>query len=264
MVTCDSTLTRMLPMRSTNSLRAPIALPTSNRKNQIMKHSLGILALGLALTLSACGSPAPDAAPAAPEQSVAQPSAPSASASVDPVAKAAGEALGAPMEYEEGALTGTEFAFAINNTFGKFTLPGKPDPELAPLIAKLDGAVATFVTVTVDNREGFDEAFINSIRGYDAAGEEYVFERAIDVVGILHDELTDSQMSYDKYSELFDKHDGSAARGQVKEFLMVSGDELPESFKRIAVDAGGLVGEVDAVTLAEGVAQGMPLEFVAP
>lgn len=241
-----------------NPRPAPIALPAPIGKTQIMKHSLSIIAVAtLALTLASCAG-SPSAAPGSSPAPTAQ------STTADAPSSVTG-ATELPMEHGPVALTGNEFAFAIGNTFGKFTLPGEPDPELSRLMKKVDDSdPITFATVTVDNRGGHDEAFINSIRIYDAAGAEYVFARAIDVVEVLHEELPDSVMDYDKYIELFELHSGSAAKGQVAEFVMVSGEKLPESFARITVDAGGLVGEGDVVTLAEAEAQGMPIDFEAP
>lgn len=216
-----------------------------------MKKTLAPLTVALALILTACGGQ-PSAQPAPTETSAAASS--SLTASNEP---------GAPMEYEPGALTGTDFAFAVGMVFGKFSIPGTADKDFLEVMKRYDEDTSnlTFINVAMDNRHGDQEAHAAEVRVYDKAGKEYLFKPAIDFLEAMF-EKDQTKMDYDKeYMKFFDRYTDSAKPGEVDEFLMISGDKLPESFERITVNAGGLVGETDAVTLEEGNAQGMPLDF---
>lgn len=156
-----------------------------------------------------------------------------------------------------------DYAFAIGNTIGKFTIPGQPDKGFMEIMKRYDDDVSMFtsVNVKVDNRQSDVEAGIIEIRGYDAAGKEYLFLDPVDILDAMFQE-DQSKMDYDKeYMKYFDEFTDSASPGEVDEFLLMSGDKLPDEFAKIIVNAGGMVGEVEAVTMEEAKAQGIPLDF---
>lgn len=224
-----------------------------------MKKSLTLFAAALVLTLTACGGQ-----PAAQPTPADEPIATASTKEQPPASSEPTESLeGDPMEYEAGSLTGTDYAFAVGMVIGKFSIPGSADKDLLEVMKRYDDDISslTFVNVTMDNRQGDEEAHAAEIRAYDAAGKEYLFLSASTIVDAMYAE-DKTKMDYDtEYMELFDRYTDSAKPGEVDEFLMVTGDKLPDEFARITVNAGGLIGEVDAVTLEEGKAQGMPLDF---
>lgn len=175
-----------------------------------------------------------------------------------------------------------EFAFATGMTFGKVTRSGEPSKELKAFLEASSEAqgedyedVLQFWTVKIDNREGFEDAFVNGLFGYDEAGKEYTFIRTLDLVEATHEALPDAPENataesaewkqhkelFELYSAAFESEQYSAKPGAVKEFTVVTGDELPSEFAKMTIDLGGLVGEADVITLEDAESQGYALDF---
>lgn len=176
-------------------------------------------------------------------------------------------ALEAPMEFEAepSELTVDSDLFAmVGMTAGKVNLGvhSKPDQELLGALKKADpDANWTFVELTIDNREGSEEAFNHEIRAYDASGQEYGYVRPIDLLDPLREELSETQFSHELYEKLWEKYDTEAHPGAVKKFVMITGDEIPEELKRVTISFGGMIGEADAMTIEDAKSQGLPTDF---
>lgn len=155
-----------------------------------------------------------------------------------------------------------EYAFATGMTFGKFTVPGKPDTGFLKLMERY-GEVenASFVNVKIDNREGQDKAWVMNVRVYDAAGTEYLFVDPRDLLDKMFDE-DQSKMDYDtEYMKYFDKFGDTVSKGEIDTMTLISLDKLPSEISRVIVDTGAFAGDVEAVTIDEAATQGYPLDF---
>lgn len=231
------------------------------------KTGLAVLAIaGLALT--ACGAADAQTEPMPVE----------ASASATPSLTATPE----PVEPTKESFSPDEYAFATGMTFGKVTTSGKPSKELDTYLEAVSKSVGediegemTFWTVKIDNREGLEKAFPNELRAYDSKGKEYLFVRMLDIVEAVNeqlpelsekatlesDEWKDHKKLHDLYIAASESETSSANPGAVKEFTVVSGDELPDEFSKMTIDLGGLVGEADVITMDDAESQGYPLDF---
>lgn len=168
-------------------------------------------------------------------------------------------------EVEPSAITTDSELYAMAGmTAGKFNL-GKamaPDNDLLSALRKADPeADWKFVELTIDNREGTEDAFNHEIRAYDADGEEYGFVRPIELLDPLREELGDEVFPFEVYENLWEKYDQTAHPGAVEKFVMITGDSVPNELKRVTVSFGGMVGEADAMTVEDAESQGMPVDF---
>lgn len=219
------------------------------------KNIIAASVIALSLVLTACGGSAD------PVQS-------DASTVLETVESSDSAPSEMPMEYEAepGNLRITDDLYAITGvTAGKLNLSEKAngDPELIKWLEKADPeADWSFVTLTIDNRDGTENAFGHEIRAYDEAGKEYGFIRPLDLLDPLREEHGDSGFEFSIYERLWELYDEPFAKpGAVKEFVMVTGDKLPGELARVTVSFGGLVGESDAITIADAESQGMPMDF---
>lgn len=228
---------------------------------------LAVLAIaGLALT--ACGATDAQTEPMPVE----------ASTSATPSLTATPE----PVDPSKDSPSPDEYAFATGMTFGKVTTSGKPSKELDTYLEAVSKSVGesmedemTFWTVKIDNREGLEAAFPNELRAYDSKGEEYLFARTLDIVEAVNESLPelsdkatleseewkDHKKLHDMYITASESETSSANPGAVKEFTVVSGDELPDEFSKMTIDLGGLVGEADVITMDDAESQGYPMDF---
>lgn len=232
-----------------------------------MNKSVFLLpALALAMGLASCSASQPDSA--ASEIPTASATAVEPSVTPAPSATAVED-------------TTAEYAFATGMTFGKIHTAGEPSPELRAFLkaaAEAEGDTYdddfTFWTVKIDNREGQAEAFPNEFRAYDKDGGEYLFVGTLDLVEVVQDQLPDApdakvdspewksyEKLFSKYEAAFDSEQLVANPGAVKEFTVVTGDELPDEFTRMTIDLGGLVGEAEVIPLEDAQSQGYPLDF---
>lgn len=176
-------------------------------------------------------------------------------------------ALEAPMEFEAepSELTVDSDLFAMAGmTAGKVNLglEARPDQELLDALKKADpDANWTFVELTIDNREGSEDAFNHEIRAYDASGKEYGYVRPIELLDPLLEELGETEFPHELYEKLWEKYDTEAHPGAVKKFVMITGDEIPKELKRVTISFGGMVGEADAMTIEDAKSQGLPTDF---
>lgn len=166
-----------------------------------------------------------------------------------------------PDQPDARAPTTMEYAFATGMTFGKFRIPSDPDKGFLKLMERYDDDTdqVQFVTVKVDNREGFDNAGITEIRGYDKDGKEYLFVDPSDILDMMFEE-DQSKLDYDKeYMPYFEKFADPVSVGEVGEQYFLTMDELPNEFRRVIVKVSG--EDVEAVTVDEAEEQGIPLDF---
>lgn len=212
------------------------------------------IALVTALVLTGCSSsPGPSSSPASGVAETVESETPAAS--------------DIPMEFEAepAVLTVDSDLYAMSGmTAGKFNLgkPAEPDKELLSALKKVaPDADWKFIELTIDNREGSEDAFNHEIRAYDAAGEEYGFVRPIELLDPLREELGDEGFPFEVYEKLWEKYDQTAHPGAVEKFVMITGDSIPNDLKRVTVSFGGMVGEVDAITVDDAESQGMPMDF---
>lgn len=229
------------------------------------------LPLALALLLAGCASS---------ESAAITDTAPSTSPAIE-VTPAVEPTQEQPTAKTTAPGASSKYAFATGMTFGKVTTSGTPDKELKTF---LDGVAeftgegykdeVTFWTVKIDNREGTDEAFPNELRAYDKDGGEYIFIRSLDLVEAVQEQLPDApdapaespewkshEKLFDMYSAAFEAESYSAKPGAVKEFTIVTIDDLPDELAKLTINLGGLVGEADVITMDDASSQGYPLDF---
>lgn len=233
-----------------------------------MKKLVPALAVA-ALALVGCS-----AADSAPE--------PSAPVETTTVAAQSTEATAEAAETPTPSGIADEYAFATGMTFGKVATEGQPSNELDAYLRAAGEAIGepyddslTFWTVKVDNREGFEAAAPYQLRVYDTAGNEVLFVRPLDLVEAVEEEMpeapedaTAESPEWKAYEELFDLYKAAfeaenflANPGAVKEFTIVTGDDLPDEIVKMTIDLGGMVGEADVITVSDAEAQGYPLDF---
>lgn len=140
------------------------------------------------------------------------------------------------------------YFFGDGRTIGKFSLPTEPTEEIQEAFTTLaPNDEATFIKVTVDNREGESQYTVDHITGYDADGKEYQYQEFsasmaeplwsiwenIDV----HDDAEMQQ--YEDLEATLDSHDNIIEPGAIKDVWLISPEaNLPEEFSRLGINGG--------------------------
>lgn len=230
------------------------------------------LSLVAALLLTGCASSDPKVA----EESATPSTATSeAATSVEPSQEQ-------PAAETTASSEATAYAFATGMTFGKVSTDGEPGKEFEAFLDGVEESVGeevgdqfTYWTVKIDNREGTDDAKPNQLRMYDAAGTEYLFVDALNIVEAVFEQIPEApedatgdspewrerEKLFKLYEKAFDAENQLAHPGAVKEFVVVTGDKLPDEISKMAIDLGGLIGEADVITMEDAESQGYPLDF---
>lgn len=176
------------------------------------------------------------------------------------VAPDEGQAAAQPPTVEVG-----EEAWFIteNNSVGKFTIPGEPVAEYEELRESVDADEVTYITVTVDNREGMEGVNMYDLSAYDEDGREYSFTDVGDALDEWRDLVGDDTEHYNRFIDAGNESMTYADPGQVAEFVMVSEKtDLPDEFTRVGIQAHGASQPVEAHP--ESDSEGVDLDFEAP
>lgn len=164
------------------------------------------------------------------------------------------------------------YFFGEGRAIGKFSLPTEPTEEIQEAFKVLaPDDEATFIKVTVDNREGDSQYTVDDISGYDADGKEYQYQdlgasMAEPLWSIWEDIDIHSHAEMQQYDELeatLDSHDNIIEPGAVKDVWLISPEaNLPDEFSRLGINGGSsYMGGTDPlpVEMAE-----FDLDFEAP
>lgn len=140
------------------------------------------------------------------------------------------------------------YFFGDGRVVGKFSIPTEPTDEMSEAFAELaPGDDATFIKVTVDNREGESQYTVDDITGYDADGKEYQYQEygasmAEPLWAIWEDIDVHDDAAMQRYDELeasLDDHDNTIEPGAIKDVWLISPESgLPEEFSRLGVNGG--------------------------
>jgi len=215
------------------------------------------LPVAAALALAGCSS-TPEAEP------TASPTIAEAVETTAPATSATSSTAG-ESESQQPADDSSGYAFATGMTFGKFTLPGKPDDGFLKIMKRYDDADelgdVSFVNIKIDNRQADEKAWVTEVRVYDEAGSEYLYVSPVDLLDAMF-EKDQSKMDYEsEYMKYFDKYNTQVSQGAVGTETLISLDPLPKDIARVIVNTGGFAGDIEAVTIEDAKSQGYPLDF---
>lgn len=119
---------------------------------------------------------------------------------------------------------------------GTMTVPAEPIAEVEDLRIQVDGKEVTYITATIDNREGSDPFDLYQINIYDPAGQQYVYTNVSDYISEIRP--ADAEASfYNQFIDLANSFESIVQPLQVSDFVMV-GPEVPEEIAGIAVSNG--------------------------
>jgi hypothetical protein len=146
---------------------------------------------------------------------------------------------------------GEEFYyFGSSGEVGKFKLPGEPVADAEEARKYVDAPEVTYVTVSIDNRQGTEGTTAGGINAFDADGRKYEFTDLSTQISEWQDMLPqdpewDTALStedYNRYIDLHNKYLHGVDVGEVKDIVLVyagAPEDLPEEFTRIEVLESG-------------------------
>ena len=157
---------------------------------------------------------------------------------------------------------------------GKFELPSEPVNEIEELREQVDAPEVTYITATIDNRQGAEGQRVQAISLFDEAGQQYEFTMAANHIdewrGMLPQEPEhgnpENVGDYNTYIEVGNQYRHGADAGEVKQIVLLhEGTDLPEDITRVAVYTSGLGSEpVAALPTDHPEASHVDLDFQAP
>lgn len=159
------------------------------------------------------------------------------------------------------------------SVIGKFDFPSEPIPEIEELREQADAPEVTYVTITVDNRQGQEGQRVQALSAFDEAGQQYEFapisEKIDEWGGAFYDSETGEYADEDAHREATELHNEylhGADAGEIKQIILAhEGTDLPEELTRIAVYTSGLGSEpVAALPTDHPEAEHADLDFEAP
>jgi len=189
-----------------------------------MKRLLLPIAVTVILT-TGCGSPTPAASP--------------------DVAGTPSTATPAPSKTIMGP---GEYTFTVpSGGKGTLTIPAKPVAELDSLRALVKGEPVTYVTGTVDNRDGSEAINMYGVSIFTPEGEELKYKGADSYVDGLRDRLPENAPSetYNRFIGASNKHQIFVKPLAKHDFVLV-GPAVPKEITGITVYPTGGFGEVQA------------------
>lgn len=232
-----------------------------------MKHMRipGILAI-TALALVGCGSTQADEEPI--------------QAPTEPIEAQTAEQEPEPMSQDPTA----DIEYSLNQEYffygkapgvvGKFELPSEPVNEIEELREQVDAPEVTYITATIDNRQGTEGQRVQAISLFDEAGQQYEFTVAANHIdewrGMLPQEPEhgnpENAGDYNTYIEVGNQYRHGADAGEVKQIVLLhEGTDLPEDITRVAAYTSGLGSEpVAALPTDHPEASHVDLDFQAP
>lgn len=241
-----------------------------------MKHARITATLSiLALALVGCGTTESDSEPQATTETAEQPQ-PQQTPTEDPMAQDStadqpysGHADSYPTDH-------TYFFYTPEGALAKFDIPSEPSEDVSYVFNRLlPEDDASFVKVTVDNREGSEVVMMDNIVGHDEAGKEYRFQ---DFSASMAEPLWDVWENIDIHDDAaMAEYDGLEANpamnmdtyvdpGALKDVWLISQEaELPDEFTTLGANGGGTYAGGSEVHSAEHAEDaGVDLNFEAP
>lgn len=190
-----------------------------------MKQVLPTAVLALLLTGCGGGEPAAEPQPAGPTSA--------APASEAPTSKVP-ETTESP---EPEVLSPGTYTFdTFFGTTGTMEVPGEPVPAIEELREQAGADPVTYITATIDNRQG-DEAFdFYQVSIYDPAGKEYIYTPAGEwLMGIIPPDMASEQ--YNDYVDLSNSLVEIVDPRQRVDSVLV-GPPVPEEIAGVTVSDG--------------------------
>lgn len=215
-----------------------------------MKHTpLTILAV-LALALVGCGSTEasndePQNAEEAQQQYADEPE----SQGINPMQVDDEDAIHEDPDTPASYPTNEDYYFfGDDRAVGKFSIPTEPNEEISNTFnTLLPDEDATFIKVTVDNREGESQHSVDTITGYDTDGKEYEFQ---DFGATMSEPLWDmwenidiwddnAMETYEHLESTVFGMDTTVEPGAVKDVWLISQEtNLPDEFEKLGINGG--------------------------
>ena len=140
------------------------------------------------------------------------------------------------------------YFFGDDRAVGKFSIPTEPNEEISNTFnTLLPDEDATFIKVTVDNREGESQYSVDTITGYDTDGKEYEFQ---DFGATMSEPLWDmwenidiwddnAMETYEHLESIVFGMDTTVEPGAVKDVWLISQEtNLPDEFEKLGINGG--------------------------
>lgn len=148
-----------------------------------------------------------------------------------------------PTVLEPGKFTFTNATGAM----GTLEVPGTPDLEIEGLRALAGGEPTTYLTVSVDNRNGTVGVNMYGVSIFTPEGKELKYTGADTYLNSLRPSNAPAKV-YNQFIEAGNRHMEMAKPNAVKNFVLV-GPEVPAEFTAITVYPTGMSDPVDATPL---------------
>lgn len=138
-----------------------------------------------------------------------------------------------------------KFAFTnATGATGTLEVPGTPDPEIEGLRALVGAEPTTYLTVSVDNRNGTVGVNMYGVSIFTPEGKELKYTGADTYIDSLRPSDAPAEV-YNQFIEAGNRHLEMAKPKAVKDFVLV-GPEVPAEFTAITVYPTGMSDPVDA------------------
>lgn len=130
---------------------------------------------------------------------------------------------------------------------GAIAIPGEPVAEFESLRNLVKGEPVTYLTGTVDNRDGTEAVNMYSVRIYTPEGEELEYKTADTYADELRNMLPADAPSdtYNRFIDASNKHQVFIDPKEKNDFVLV-GPAIPEEFTGVTVYPTGAFDPVDA------------------
>lgn len=126
-------------------------------------------------------------------------------------------------------------------------MPGTPDPEIEGLRALVGAEPTTYLTVSVDNRNGTVGVNMYGVSIFTPEGKELKYVNADEYIDSLRPSDAPAEV-YNQFIEAGNRHMEMAKPKAVKDFVLV-GPEVPKEFTAVTVYPTGMSDPVDATPL---------------
>lgn len=141
----------------------------------------------------------------------------------------------------------TPGAFTFTNATGatgSLEVPGAPDPEIEGLRTLAGAEPTTYLTVSVDNRNGTVGVNMYGVSIFTPEGEELQYVNADEYIDSIRPSDSPAEV-YNQFIEAGNRHMEMAKPKAAKDFVLV-GPEVPAEFTAITVYPTGMSDPVDA------------------
>jgi hypothetical protein len=132
-----------------------------------------------------------------------------------------------------------EYGFEVAGAIGSVTLPGEADSMVGEAIALAKAPAPVYVSVSVDNRQGTQDATLGEVNAYTVAGKKLTYKSADKYL----DSLDTSALSIEDDNKIiaaYNKLNDPVSIGESKTVTVVGTEPLPEDIVRVTIaDAYG-------------------------